>query len=151
MQVNHLDILDKNRSLTKYSSNFKLQEDKSSWTKIDVTTNKMLTKYITIKGEDVFASKPYKDLKVCVDCTLSFNFSLNTFYRDYHKSTYPSCRLKVATAFSRTRVIQGYLPTTQCQTASWSAPGRLVTVRDISFYSSNDAAKKLGLDQVCSN
>ena len=24
----------------------------------------MLTKYITIKGEDVFASKPYKDLKV---------------------------------------------------------------------------------------
>ena len=40
------------------------QEDKSSWTKIDVSTSNMLTKYITIKGEDVFASKPYKDLKV---------------------------------------------------------------------------------------
>ena len=74
MQVNHLHISNANRSLTKYSSDFKLQEDKSSWTKIDVTTNKMLTKYITIKGEDVFASKPYKDLKVCVDRTYNFSF-----------------------------------------------------------------------------
>ena len=41
-----------------------LQEDKSSWTKIDVATDKMLTKFITIKGEDVFAKQPYKDLKV---------------------------------------------------------------------------------------
>jgi len=41
-----------------------MQEDKSSWTKIDVSTSNMLTKYITIKGEDVFASKPYKDLKI---------------------------------------------------------------------------------------
>ena len=40
------------------------QEDKSSWTKIDVATDKMLTKFITIKGEDVFAKQPYKDLKV---------------------------------------------------------------------------------------
>ena len=74
MQVNHLHISNANRPLTKYSSDFKLQEDKSSWTKIDVTTNKMLTKYITIKGEDVFASKPYKDLKVCVDRTYNFSF-----------------------------------------------------------------------------
>ena len=72
MQVYHLAFSNANRSLTKYSSDFKLQEDKSSWTKIDVTTNKMLTKYITIKGEDVFASKPYKDLKVCVDRTYNF-------------------------------------------------------------------------------
>ena len=41
-----------------------LQEDKSSWTKIGVATDKMLTKFITIKGEDVFAKQPYKDLKV---------------------------------------------------------------------------------------
>merc|ERR1712223_1710376 len=40
------------------------QEDKSSWTKIDVSTDKMLTKFITIKGEDVFAKQPYKDLKI---------------------------------------------------------------------------------------
>ena len=74
MQVYHPAFSNANRSLTKYSSDFKLQEDKSSWTKIDVTTNKMLTKYITIKGEDVFASKPYKDLKVCVGRTYNFSF-----------------------------------------------------------------------------
>ena len=45
-----------------------LQEDKSSWTKIDVATDKMLTKFITIKGEDVFAKQPYKDLKVSWAC-----------------------------------------------------------------------------------
>ena len=73
--------------MTKYNSYFKLQEDKSSWTKIDVTTNKMLTKYITIKGEDVFASKPYKDLKVSVDRTYNFH-SKDTFYHKYQKSTY---------------------------------------------------------------
>ena len=43
-----------------------VQEDKSSWTKIDVSTDKMLTKFITIKGEDVFAKQPYKDLKVSI-------------------------------------------------------------------------------------
>ena len=98
----------------------------------------MLTKYITIKGENVFASKPYKDLKVCVDCT--YDISLHTFHHNYHKSTYTSCRLKVATAFSQTRVIQGYLPTTQCQTASWSALGRLVKYISFKGNSSNDAA-----------
>ena len=101
----------------------------------------MLTKYITIKGEDVFASKPYKDLKVCVGRT--YNFSLNTFYHNYKKAhvwIYPSCRLKVATAFSQTRVIQGYLPTTQCQTASWSALGRLVKYISFKGNSSDDAA-----------
>ena len=41
-----------------------LQEDKSSWAKIDVNSNDMLTKFVTIKGEDVFAKKPYKEIKV---------------------------------------------------------------------------------------
>ena len=40
------------------------QEDKSSWAKIDVNSNDMLTKFVTIKGEDVFAKKPYKEIKV---------------------------------------------------------------------------------------
>ena len=45
----------------------KLQEDKSSWAKIDVNSNDMLTKFVTIKGEDVFAKKPYKEIKVKPD------------------------------------------------------------------------------------
>ena len=49
------------------SGKLKLQEDKSSWAKIDVNSNDMLTKFVTIKGEDVFAKKPYKEIKVNLD------------------------------------------------------------------------------------
>ena len=59
------------------------QEDKSSWTKIDVTTDKMLTKFITIKGEDVFAKQPYKDLKVAETCLCLKWSMIDPFAPDY--------------------------------------------------------------------
>ena len=73
----------------------------------------MLTKYITIKGEDVFASKPYKDLKV---------YFSKVFWKC---GKYFDPRLKVAIVFSPTRAAWPCSLTTPLPTASWSALGRL--------------------------
>ena len=90
-----------------------VQEDKSSWTKIDVSTDKMLTKFITIKGEDVFAKQPYKDLKVSI-------YILHT----NRISNFFSFRSPAETVCSLKRATPNCLLTTQSQTASSIAPGR---------------------------
>ena len=43
-----------------------MQEDKSTWTKIEGTVNDMVTKLITIKGEKYDAKEAFKDIDVII-------------------------------------------------------------------------------------